>query len=176
MIKRSALLAVISLGFAVNLCHAGPVQSLADSVKSCAAEGDDVRRLQCYDAIATRMRQTGAAATAPASEAATSDRASPANVDGAEAESQFGAANGPLAAKRAAQRPKEISAAVSAVSRRATGQLEVTLENGQVWLQDQAVEYFPLKAGEKVQIKSAALGSFMLFAPSKRATRVTRIR
>jgi hypothetical protein len=50
------------------------------------------------------------------------------------------------------------------------------LDNDQVWMENQASEYFPLKIGDTVRIRSAALGSYMMFAPSKRATRVTRIR
>ena len=73
--------------------------------------------------------------------------------------------------------PKEITATVTLVElRRSNGALVVTLDNDQVWLQNQPTEYFPLKVGDTVRIHSAALGSFMMFAPSKRATRVTRIR
>jgi hypothetical protein len=59
--------------------------------------------------------------------------------------------------------------------RRSNGALVISLDNDQVWMQNQPTEYFPLKVGDAVEIRSAALGSFMMFAPSKRATRVTRI-
>ncbi|MGC1386532.1 MAG: hypothetical protein WA807_00840, partial [Steroidobacteraceae bacterium] len=65
---------------------------------------------------------------------------------------------------------------VAKLATRPRGELVVTLDNGQVWQQLTAVDYFPLKAGDTVEISSGALGSYVLSAPSKRSTKVTRIR
>jgi hypothetical protein len=84
--------------------------------------------------------------------------------------------NGPLQAKQQVSKPKSITALVAGVSSRARGELVVTLDNGQVWVQNQAVDYFPLKAGDKVEISVGALGSYVMWVPtSRRASKVTRV-
>jgi hypothetical protein len=85
--------------------------------------------------------------------------------------------NGPLQAKQAAGRPKSMSALVASVSTRSRGELVITLANGQVWVQNEAAEYFPLKAGDAVEINMGALESYVMWVPAtRRASKVTRIR
>lgn len=88
----------------------------------------------------------------------------------------FGTRGGPLDERHEARGLRQISAVVTRIGHRPYGQLVVALDNGQVWLQREPTDYFPLKAGDAVIIRRAALGSFLLFAPFKRSTRVTRIR
>jgi hypothetical protein len=84
--------------------------------------------------------------------------------------------NGPLEAKQQKGKPQQMSAVVAAVSTKPRGELQVTLDNGQVWVQNQAVDYFPLKAGDKVEINVGALGSYVMWVPSsRRAAKVTRV-
>jgi hypothetical protein len=138
-------------------------QSLEEAVRACAAETDVLRRLACYDRAAAPL--VGAQAPGPAPTSSVSP------------EAKFGVRNGPLDERKYATAPKEITARVILIEmRRSSGALVVSLDNDQVWAQNQATEYFPLKVGDTVRIRSAAMGSYMLFAPSKRATRVTRIR
>ena len=138
-------------------------QSLEEAVRACAAETDVLRRLACYDRAAAPLVGAQAPGAAPASSA------SP--------EAKFGVRNGPLDERKYATAPKEITATVILIEmRRSSGALVVSLDNDQVWMQNQPTEYFPLKVGDTVRIRSAALGSYMMFAPSKRTTRVTRIR
>ncbi len=89
---------------------------------------------------------------------------------------EFGVHNGALEAKLIGrQREKRLLAVVSAVSNRPRGELVVTLDNGQVWVQLEPANY-PLKAGDHVEIDVGALGSYVLWSPSnRRATKVTRI-
>jgi hypothetical protein len=137
-------------------------QSLEEAVRACAAETDVLRRLACYDRAAAQLVGAQAPAAGPRA-------VSP--------EAEFGLRNGPLDQRKYAAAPKEVTATVTLVEmRRSNGALVVSLDNDQVWMQNQPTEYFPLKVGDTVRIRSAALGSFMMFAPSKRATRVTRIR
>ena len=90
---------------------------------------------------------------------------------------EFGLRNGPLDQRKYSAAPKEITATVILIEmRRSSGALVVSLDNDQVWEENQPSEYFPLKVGDSVRIRAAALGSYMMFAPSKRSTRVTRIR
>jgi hypothetical protein len=165
-------------GFALCIAVAlGPpqlarAQSLEEAVRACAAETDVLRRLACYDGAAAQLVGAQAPGAAPASSAA--DRDGPRTVS---PEAKFGVRNGPLDERKYANAPKEITATVILIEmRRSSGALVVSLDNNQVWVENQASEYFPLKVGDTVRIRSAALGAYMMFAPSKRATRVTRIR
>ena len=145
-------------------------QSLEEAVRACAVETDVLRRLRCYDLAAAQL--AGVLAPAAASTSSAAEQARPR----ASPEAEFGMRNGPLDARKRTTAPKEITAAVSRIEKRPDGLLVVALDNDQIWVQNQATEYFPLRVGDTVQIRSAALGSYLLFAPSKRTTRVTRIR
>lgn len=143
-------------------------QSLEEAVIACAAETDVLRRLACYDRAAAQLVGAQAPGAASAAEAGRPRTVSP--------EAEFGVRNGPLDSRKYTTAPKKVTATVSKIEmRRSNGALVISLDNDQVWMQNQPTEYFPLKVGDAVEIRSAALGSFMMFAPSKRATRVTRI-
>jgi hypothetical protein len=115
------------------------------------------------NAAAATVAPTGATAASGASQRATDT-------------SDFGVGNGPLEAKQQKGKPQQMSAVVAAVSTKPRGELQVTLDNGQVWVQNQAVDYFPLKAGDKVEINVGALGSYVMWVPSsRRAAKVTRV-
>jgi hypothetical protein len=163
------------IGVACLVLVPGPLptaqaQSLEEAVRTCAAEADDLYRLACYDR-SVGPRVTGAH-TAP------SGVAPPPPATGAPAvdASRFGVRNGPLDERRHEDSgPKQITALVSGIELGRGGALIIALDNGQTWMQNEVASYFPLKVGDPVRIRAAALGSYMLFAPSKRATRVTRI-
>jgi hypothetical protein len=90
-------------------------------------------------------------------------------------EAQFGISGGRLERKKEAVTPKEIQAVVSGVARRPRGELVITLDNGQVWVQLEPQAYYPLEAGETVRISKGVLGSYLLTTPAKRGSKVTRI-
>jgi hypothetical protein len=185
--------------------QASSPDSLSAQVKHCASLTDASVRLACYDALAgspapaastagsaaTPVAASARTASAPAAStsatAATAAVAATAGVtavNGATApgaspapsNTEFGVHNGPLEAQRIApQREKRLLAVVSGVSNRPRGELVVTLDNGQVWVQLEAKNY-PLKAGDHVEIDVGAMGSYVLWCPSnRRATKVTRI-
>jgi len=52
----------------------------------------------------------------------------------------------------------------------------VTLDNGQTWREQTASTFIALKVGDEVRINRAALGSFMMSAPSGRPLRVRRLK
>jgi hypothetical protein len=169
---------------------------LPDDVLTCATETDSARRLSCYDQVAAELKKMGtasagtssatvadsarhaasntAAATAAASPAASANSTAHTGTQSKD-EAEFGVQAGPLARKRQLVQPRQITAVVSRIQHRADGELVMALDNGQVWRQIEPVAYFPLEVGDKVQISAAAFGSYLLSAPSKRATRVTRI-
>lgn len=178
-----------SIGIAVGFAPLAHAQSLSEQMRACRAESDDSRRLRCYDRAATALDQTAtpatpaAASSAPAAPAPSSvTQATPAAVKpvasapASSGTAEFGVSEGPLAAKRQATGVKEIAAVVTAISFRGRGELVVTLDNGQVWAQNEAVAYFPLNVGDTVKIHTGALGSYTLATPAKRTTKVTRVR
>ena len=64
---------------------------------------------------------------------------------------------------------------VTAVTKSSTGKLTITLENGQVWRQNDS-KTFRLSAGDAVFVRSKSLGSFVLSKESSsRSIRVKRI-
>jgi hypothetical protein len=176
--KYSQRFALASIAFAVSFAPVVGAQTLQEQVRTCSAETDAARRLSCYDRAAAALDKAApaartAASTATAGKAPPSTPAStPANSDAAE----FGVSEGPLAAKKQATALKEITAVVTSVAFQPRGELIMTLDNGQVWQQNQAVAYFPLKVGDTVKISAASIGSYQLLTPAKRTTKVTRVR
>lgn len=119
-----------------------------------------------------------AAASAAASPAPAAAEA-PAPVKAAPDASEFGLSEAQLRARdpersRAAG-PDQIEARVVGLDFRATGERVITLDNGQVWLQTEVTVRGPLKAGDTVRIRKAALSSFQLVTPGRVALRVRRL-
>jgi hypothetical protein len=169
-------------------------QSFEEAVKSCATVTDNQRRLACYDG-AVRMEPKSATTPAAPAAAASATAASPgasgvtvppspagssvapaAAAGGASTASagEFGVRNGPLDVRKSATGPKEIMAVVTGIQPRADGALLFQLDNGQSWLENQPND-LGLKTGDTVRIRTAALGSYMLYASSNRFTHVTRV-
>jgi hypothetical protein len=154
--------ALLSMVFVLG---AGPTASAA-TPQACAAIAADPARLACYDEIF--RREPGAASSAAAAATASNP------------EADFGLTE---SAKRArdpekAQEevPQSITSKVTAVSRRATGELVVTLENGQVWTQVSVDQRARVAAGDTVTVKKGALGSHLLVTAGRYATNVRRVR
>jgi hypothetical protein len=152
------------LAFALVFATAEPPalaadDDLAQRIAACTREQDDARRLACFDRAA-------------APKAAASPKVN--------ATETFGVHGSELARSRddgkpeAEGPPKRIDAKVTAIEKRARGELVVTLDNGQVWAQKEVGSYFPLKVGDPVAILAGTLGSFRLIA-ANRATAVTRV-
>jgi hypothetical protein len=71
----------------------------------------------------------------------------------------------PPAQGHAAETAK-IIAKVVAVSRRPQGGIVLTLDNDQVWAEQDPGGYFPLKVGDSVTVKPGLLGGYLLTVPS----------
>jgi hypothetical protein len=167
-LTRPAVSAAPSTVAAAHIAAAGPVASAAATT---AGTPVPITGAAAPASPATTVTAAPAALAAPA-------LAAPAPVaksDPASEKAEFGVNNGPLAAKRSSTQLKSLTAGVAKVTVLPYGQLVITLDNGQVWRQIQAVEYFPLKVGDQVEISVGALGSYVLQAPSKRVAKVTRI-
>ena len=155
------VLAVALLAAAVAKPALAGDDNLAQRIAACTREHDAALRLACFDRAAAPK--------------ATAQAAAP-KVD---ATPTFGVHGSELARSRddkpqSDDPPKRISATVTAIEKRAHGELVVTLDNGQGWAQKEAGAYFPLKVGDAVAILAGTLGSFRLVC-GNRATAVTRV-
>lgn len=181
VVLASAVLAVLPV------CAAE--RSDIDRLIACADERNDTRRLACYDnAVATVKRASGEASAAvptATERSAVTSVPTPAPVTPATAvdpESEFGVEGSTVARQRRSEQAqqvkdeiKSISAVVTAVSSRPRGELIITLDNGQTWLQKNAERAFSVKLGDKVTIDAGLLGSFRM-SNGKRMTQVTRLK
>ncbi len=118
-----------------------------DDWRSCRRIADDAARLACYDRHADRA----AAAASPAA---------------------FG-----LPAKVPAEAIDAIEARITRVDPLPHGRRLIHLDNGQLWRQLEGRSHPSLKAGDKVRIRRASLGSFLLKREGSGGTlRVRRVR
>jgi len=145
---------------AVSLLTAFGAQ--AGDARDCADLPDDAVRLACYDAAVGRTPAKAGALVA---------------VDPV---AEFGLtevqkrAQDPERARVAS--PESISAVVTAVGRQSTGELVVTLENGQVWAQAEVMTMARAAPGDTVTVRKAALGSYVMVTANRVAMRVRRVR
>ena len=169
MIRRLfpvGLIVTVSAVAPLQAQQPGPAaQALPQALQACIAERDDSRRLACFDRAVQPLAQGGGVIVSPAMTR----------------QQRFGF-SGELARKtrdasgETAQELREIDAVVTAVAQRGYGQISVTLDNGQVWSQKAAGQFFRVKVGDRVTVKAAALGSFLLVDTEGRSIRVGRVK
>ena len=170
---------------------AGPALAATDisaAVRACRAETDDARRLACYDRVTDGARAAApTAAATPKSAAPVAAAAAPSApaaapvAAAASAEDNFGrerqvAAEEQKRQQDAARSLGELEAYVTGIETRMDGLMTFTLDNGQVWRQNTPDSKFHLKEGDRVKIQPGSLKSFILSGPSKKSTRVTRVK
>ena len=170
---------------AVLLAALAPTAAVAQStLADCAAISSAAERLACYDRLAghTGASVAGpAAATPPAAAAAPAAGAVPVpNAAAAPAAAPAATAKAPAsfglyAAEHPAPPPSaaDLSARVTALGVSDSGRMTVALEGGAVWELAEADRL--LAVGDTVDIRRAALGSFLMVTPSKRMHRVRRL-
>ncbi len=134
----------------------------SDRSHRCAELVDDARRLACYDAEYGKPGK-GAAAGAPATLAPVVQPPTDAR----------------LAQDNKLKAPKSVSvtatASITGLSSLLDGRFKATLDSGEVWTQLEPDKAVVLAVGDKVTIKKALLGSFLLTTPGGVATRVKRV-
>jgi hypothetical protein len=182
--RFTALLLVICIqGYAVAGTADDPVAGLS----RCAATADRDERLACYDGLASRYAQPNRKTTAAAPTAASSSSqpappattataaATPAKVPAAEPKAEFGLTVAQLRKEPDAPvKPQSIDGVVTGFGTSSLGRPVVRLDNTQSW--ELLDELDPLLSpGDKVTIRRAAMGSFLLTTPTKRMHRVRRI-
>ena len=157
----------------------------------CASVADATARLACYDQAfgkptAAKAAHSGPVAASPAAPtgatatAAAAAAAAPSVAPEVKAREEFGlsetekrAKAGKTAAPEAAD---SITSKVASVGHRPTGEMIVTLEDGQVWVETETGSGARIKPGDSVTIHRAALGSYMLVTSSHVGTRVRRVK
>lgn len=135
----------------------------------CAVIEDGQERLACYDAAFPRPVDRPVREEVPDADSTQTDKRS----------QDFGLSEAQLRARepeRARDKRVElIEATVVGIRYRSSGERIITLDNGQVWLQTEVTVRGPLTEGDQVNIRRAALGSFMLVTPGRVALRVRRM-
>jgi hypothetical protein len=168
-----AIVALLGTGNALG------AEDLGAAVIACRAEVVDTRRLACYDRAAGRATGT-APASAPAAKptAAATSAAAPAPE---KPEDSFGRER-QLAYEEDEERAEatravgELLATIVGLEKRMDGLMTFTLDNGQVWRQVRPDSKFSIKQGDAIRIQPGSLGSFILSGPTKKSTRVTRVK
>ena len=182
----------LCLLFPPLILAAGPALAATDigaAIRACRAETNESRRLACYDRVAD-----GAHAAAPAVAAAPKSAAPAASAPvatsaavaapvaaAATKEDNFGRERQVAAEEQKRQQEEarslgELEAYVTGIETRMDGLMTITLDNGQVWRQNSPDSKFHLKDGDRIKIQPGSLKSYILSGPSKKSTRVTRVK
>jgi hypothetical protein len=129
-------------------------ETLPDDLRRCAKESDDGRRLACFDAIVNTLPKLEADRFGMTAEIAHKrEPATPYNPG----------QQGVLGAK------------ITGLRQTSGGEWVFTLDNQQVWVQQEARSGINFSVGEAVQIEHGAMGTLWLAADKHRKTRVKRL-
>jgi hypothetical protein len=175
-------IAVLCACLVAGVCALSARASSGSDGASCVAVSDDAARLACYDRAFGRNAASRTAGTAtPAATAATAARAAPAAATPEDPVAEFGLteaakqAKDPAKAAQAANAKTSVTAKVISVRFKKYGEFVVTLDNGQVWEQNEPMPSAIVRVGDTVTVKKAALGSYSLITVRRVATRVRRV-
>ena len=153
------------------------VETAAASAARCRTLADGVARLSCYDRAFGVLVPAGVPAGAPAVTAGPAEPRLRANTPadfGLTAEQREQRSRAPDAA--APKELAEITARVSNIKQQRAGRFTVTFDNGQIWQQRETDASIELRIGDRVTIKKAAVGSYLLVTDGRRSTKVERIK
>jgi|SRR5437868_3305700 hypothetical protein len=136
---------------------------LPPQLEACASLRRDTERLLCYDKAVAQIRSGAAGVPAPS------------------AENMFGA-NSDIVGKKERQDDvkreelKQIGGTVTSLHRGDDGMMRLTLDNGQVWRQQDSDVQLMVAEGDKITIVRAAMGTFRITDKSGRFARFKRVR
>jgi hypothetical protein len=158
--SRSTLALVLSLAL--------PLGSVAaESSHPCAQVRDDSDRLACYDATFGKPARS-ATPVADASEVPARPVPAPVATPLLSVAPEKSVAK----AEKEAAGPAIGAATVTQVQRRVDGRLVVTLDNAQTWVQLERDAAIEVAVGDKITVRSAMFGSYILVTKSGLQTRV----
>jgi hypothetical protein len=144
----------------------------------CAAITDRDDRLACYDALASRNRQSNGTprgnVTNTSTPAPTLAPKTAATNPPTQSSADFGLSVAQVHKERGAPEAiQSIDGVVTGFGQNSNGRPVVRLDNTQSWELDGADPL--LAVGDKVTIRRATLGSFLMVTPTKRLHRVRRL-
>jgi hypothetical protein len=189
-------IAALGACLVAGVCTMSALASSGSDGASCVAVNDDTARLACYDraygrnaasksaATAGAAAATAAGAAAPKSPAVASPtavHAAPAVATPKDPVTEFGLteaakqAKDPAKAAEAAKAPTSVTAKVISLRFKKYGEFVVTLDNGQVWEQNEPMPSAIVRVGDTVTVKKAVLGSYTLVTAARVATKVHRV-
>ena len=129
------------------------IEPLADGLRRCSLETDEVKRLACFDTLASALPKIHS--------------------------DQFGMTvdiarkRDPVAVTRSEN--ESLSGKIAALQEAPRGEYIFTLDNGQIWIQAELRSNIRFEVGDAVQIEHGAMSSLWLAADHHRKTRVKRI-
>jgi hypothetical protein len=139
---------------------AGPALSAdaqLESARRCTQVKDSLERLVCFDKAFAAVAAPAAPMAAAAPTPAPAPMATPTLGD-----EQVKRPEG-----KPDETPREVDATVAAVKGLPGDLARITLDNGQVWEQQQASARFDVRVGDAVRIKKGALGSYRMSRVSR---------
>jgi len=157
------------------LGNCGALQAAeARDTERCRALNDDAERLRCYDTLFPRT-------SAPSAQSAPRDQPPqpPAQTSGQgslDSNGMFGLTGAQERAAAGTKIVERISASVTELRHERDGRFVVYLDNGQVWRQIETDTWSAPRQGERITIRRAAFGSYLLETDENLATHVRRIR
>ena len=128
---------------------------LSDGLRRCAGETDEHLRLKCFDELAASVPQL---------------KRDQFGMTAAVAERKDQAAAKPLLIN-----PEVLDAKIAGLRQGSHGEYTFTLDNGQVWVEQEFRPGEHFSVGEAVQIRHGFMSSLWLSASDHRMTRVKRI-
>ena len=143
-------------------CRAFADDLLPEAMKPCLALRRDSERLACFDRVATAL-QTGKSAAAPS------------------AENLFGSTGDMNAVADRQSTPtavelRRITAKVSSLRRVADGMIQLELDNGQMWAQQESNVSLTFEPGDEITVSRGSLGTFRITDKRGRSARFKRVR
>jgi len=148
-LRQSCVLAAA----AICLPALAGTDTLSDGLRRCARESDQTQRLACFDKLAASLPKVEA--------------------------DKFGM-TADIAHKRAptegyGNKKEVLTGTIRALRQGPRGELIFTLDNDQVWRQDQPSPNISFSVGEAVRIEHGAMSSLWLAADHGRKTKVRRV-
>ena len=173
----------IFLSCTLWLSGANAANDLVDQVRACTGHQNDNERLACFDKVAAESVSSvvvAAPATVPAIAPVVAPVTAPViapAIAPVVANNTQATIPAPQPPTNSAPEPKEFTSKVVSVEPRAYGRWVVTLENSQVWAQNETESRVKLRPGDVVTIKKGAMGSYQLVGSSSSAsTYVKRVK
>jgi hypothetical protein len=153
---------VIHLLALMWLAEGAAASELPEALKPCVAMRRDSERLACFDRAVSAIEsgETDAAAM------------SPENLFGSNAEVTESSAK----SDNKRDELKQISGSVAYTRRTDDGMIVLTLDNGQVWRQQDANVTLTVEPGDAVTVVRASMGTFRITDKRGRSARFKRLR